>query len=51
VYDNSAEADPAKGKIPAPVLVLHIAHGKILNPQALPHAPEWAKPIVAAALR
>ena len=51
VYDNSAEADPAKGKTPAPVLVLHWVRGKILNRAGLPHAPEWAKPIVAAALK
>jgi predicted ABC-type ATPase len=51
LYDNSAEADPAQGKTPLPVLVLHLARGKILNPRDLPHVPEWAKPIVAAALR
>jgi predicted ABC-type ATPase len=51
VYDNSAEADPAEGKTPAPVLVLHVVRGKILNRASLPHAPEWAKPIVAAALK
>jgi len=31
--------------------VLHIERGKILNPADLPRAPDWAKPIVAAALR
>lgn len=51
VYDNSAEADPAAGKIPAPVLVLHMALGRILNPQDLPQVPEWAKPIAAAAMK
>jgi predicted ABC-type ATPase len=51
VYDNSVEADPASGKTPTPKLVLHWVRGRILNPQDLPHAPEWAKPIVAAALR
>ena len=50
VYDNSAEADPAAGATPAPMLVLHIERGKILNPDDLPRAPDWAKPIVAAAL-
>jgi predicted ABC-type ATPase len=50
VYDNSADADPAAGKTPLPALVLHMERGKILNPQDLPRAPEWAKPIVAAAL-
>ncbi|OGA02392.1 MAG: ZTL protein [Betaproteobacteria bacterium RIFCSPLOWO2_02_FULL_62_17] len=51
VYDNSAEADPAKGMTPKPVLVLRMEHGKILNVPELRHAPDWAKPIVAAALR
>ncbi len=51
VYDNSVEADPADGKAPAPVLVLHMVRGRILNSDALPHAPDWAKPIVAAALQ
>ncbi len=51
VYDNSAQADPALGKAPAPVLVLHVERGKIMNPQDLAQAPEWAKPIVAAAMR
>jgi predicted ABC-type ATPase len=51
VYDNSAEADPEAGETPAPVLVLHTERGKILNPDDLPRAPDWAKPIVAAALK
>jgi hypothetical protein len=45
------EADPAEGKTPLPAVVLHIERGKILNMQDLPRAPDWAKPIVAAALR
>jgi predicted ABC-type ATPase len=51
MYDNSEEADPADGATPAPVLVLHTERGKILNPDDLPRAPDWAKPIVAAALK
>ncbi len=51
IYDNSAEADPADGATPLPVLVLHIVQGRILNPDDLPRAPEWAKPIVAAAMK
>lgn len=51
VHDNSAEADPAAGKTPLPVLVLHMARGRILNPQDLPHVPGWAKPIAAAAMK
>ena len=51
VYDNSADADPAKGIAPEPVLVLHLERGNILNAADLPNTPEWAKPIVAAALK
>jgi predicted ABC-type ATPase len=51
VYDNSAEADPARGRAPEPRLVLHLEKGKIRNPDDLARAPDWAKPIVAAALK
>jgi len=51
LYDNSAEADPAAGKLPMPVPVLIMEQRKILNPGDLPRAPDWAKPIVAAALK
>lgn len=51
VYDNSVEADPARGRTPEPVLVLHMEKGKIRNPGDLAHTPDWAKPIVAAALK
>ncbi|MGA8252536.1 MAG: ZTL protein, partial [Mycobacterium sp.] len=50
VYDNSATADPAAGKAPAPVLVLHMRRGRIVGPPDLASTPEWAKPIVAAAV-
>lgn len=49
-YDNSAHADPASGQVPAPRLVLHVEHGKIVGPADLSQTPDWAKPIVAAAL-
>ncbi|HET7764101.1 MAG TPA: AAA family ATPase [Burkholderiales bacterium] len=51
VYDNSAEADPARGRAPEPLLVLHMEKGKIRNPDDLARTPDWAKPIVAAALK
>ena len=51
IYDNSTDADPAAGKIPKPKLVLHMENGKILNPRDLKNTPNWAKPIVAAALK
>jgi predicted ABC-type ATPase len=51
VYDNSFDADPAAGRAPQPVLVLHLDHGEIVGPQDLSPTPDWAKPIVAAALK
>lgn len=51
VYDNSVDADPASGKTPKPLLVLHMERGRILNPQDLPRTPDWAKPIAAAAMK
>jgi predicted ABC-type ATPase len=51
VYDNSADADPSAGHAPRPVLVLHLDRGEIVGPQDLSSTPEWAKPIVAAALK
>jgi predicted ABC-type ATPase len=50
VYDNSAEADPASGHVPQPILLLHVRRGRILGPPDLSSTPGWAKPIVAAAL-
>jgi predicted ABC-type ATPase len=51
IFDNSAEADPAAGRTPKPILVLFMERGKILEPKDLTHTPAWAKPIVAAALK
>ncbi len=51
MYDNSVEADPAAGKAPALELVLHMEGRKILNAAGLQHTPDWARPVVAAALR
>jgi predicted ABC-type ATPase len=50
VYDNSATADPAAGQPPLPVLVLHLQHQRIVAPTDLSATPNWAKPLVAAAL-
>jgi hypothetical protein len=33
------------------VLVLHVDHGQIVDPPDLSSTPEWAKPMVAAALK
>lgn len=54
VYDNSADAAPAQGLTPAPRLLLHCIEQRIVAPtklrSLLADTPEWAKPIVAAAL-
>lgn len=51
LYDNSLEADPAAGRTPKPILLLHMERGKIIGPDELTSTPAWAKPIVAAALK
>jgi len=51
VYDNSVDADPAAGRTPKTTPVLHMERGKILGPSDLVATPNWAKPIVAAALK
>lgn len=50
LYDNSAKADPFAGVPPRPVLLLHWQHGRIVAPASLGMTPDWAKPIVAAAI-
>jgi predicted ABC-type ATPase len=50
VYDNSAESDPAEGHRPKPVLLLEMQEGKITAPSDLSGAPDWAQPIIAAAI-
>jgi len=52
IFDNSAERDPQTGEIPPPRLLLHWQRGAVIGPEqaALESTPEWAKPIVAAAL-
>jgi predicted ABC-type ATPase len=51
VYDNSIEADPASGAVPQPRLLLHIVRGRIDRMSDLMATPNWAKPLVLAALR
>jgi predicted ABC-type ATPase len=51
VYDNSTPADPAAGKPPLPELVLHMERSKVMNSNDLAHTPDWAKSIVAAAMK
>ncbi|MDQ3205241.1 MAG: zeta toxin family protein [Pseudomonadota bacterium] len=52
VYDNSAEAG-AREIIPDPVLVAEMVAGQLVLPQdlaALASTPDWAKPLLEAAL-
>ena len=51
VYDNSEEADPATGATPKPVLLLHVVRGVLERRCDLEQVPQWAKPIVAAAVK
>ena len=51
VYDNSKEADPETGVALEPLLIIHMICGKIVASCDLTQAPEWTKPILAAAIR
>jgi predicted ABC-type ATPase len=51
VYDNSAEGDPDTGRAPAPRLLLHWRSGRIRAPRDFSTTPDWAKPILAAAIK
>jgi predicted ABC-type ATPase len=51
LYDNSAEADPDAGAAPHPKLLLHVVKGHIKEMYDARQMPEWAKPIVAVALK
>ncbi|WP_419737368.1 AAA family ATPase [Pseudomonas sp. COR18] len=54
VFDNSTDVEPGE-EIPDPLLVLEMADGHLLSPdpqdaQALQATPEWARPLVQAAI-
>lgn len=54
VYDNTDEGDPHQGLAPRPRLVLHWQAGVVRVPadaSALALTPDWAKPVVMAALK
>lgn len=51
VVDNSFEADPHAGHPLQPTLVLHLKKGRIVEMVGLAKTPQWAKPMVAAAMR
>jgi predicted ABC-type ATPase len=51
VFDNSKEADPFSGIAPEPMLILHLVRGAVVRSCDLRLTPEWAKPILMAAMR
>ncbi|MGH9385155.1 MAG: zeta toxin family protein [Vicinamibacterales bacterium] len=51
VFDNSFEADPYAGLAPRPTVILHLAKGKIVEMVDLAATPQWAKALVAAAVK
>ena len=51
VYDNSVEGDPNEGRAPQPTLILHLKNGKIVEMCDLSVTPDWAKPLLASAIR
>jgi predicted ABC-type ATPase len=50
LYDNSDEGDPATVG-PQPKLILHLEEGRIREGLPMSQVPQWARPIVIAALR
>jgi predicted ABC-type ATPase len=51
VFDNSDEADPHTGVAPQPKLLLHMMAGKLVHSCDLKKVSDWAKPILAAAMK
>lgn len=51
LLDNSEERDPAAGEAPEPLLILHLKKGQVVDACPPGEVPEWAKPIVQAAIR
>ena len=51
VYDNSFEARVEQRERPRLRLILEFADGRIRNRERLADTPEWAKPILAAAMK
>jgi predicted ABC-type ATPase len=51
LYDNSFAADPHAGRAPQPTLILHLANGRIVEMVELAKTPQWAKALVAAAIK
>jgi predicted ABC-type ATPase len=51
VFDNSVDADPRAGRRPEPVLILHLVRGTVRWMVDLADTPQWARPVLAAALK
>ena len=51
VCDNSFEADPHVGRAPRPTLILQLANGKVVEIVELSKTPQWAKALLAAAIK
>jgi predicted ABC-type ATPase len=50
LYDNSVEADPETGGGPEPRLIIHFREGRLVDACPPSGVPDWAKPIVRAAM-
>jgi len=50
VYDNSRERDPDSNDAPEPLLILRMRDGQMKELCKLSQVPQWAKPIVLAAM-
>jgi predicted ABC-type ATPase len=50
LYDNTPEASPDAGIAPEPILLLRLERGRMTSMASVDSIPEWAKPIVMAAM-
>lgn len=51
VYDNSETVDLFEGETPRPARLLHIKDGRIRYVGPIDEVPDWAKPILEAAMK
>lgn len=51
LFDNSREADPQRGALPSPRLLLAMRDGQITHSVTLDEVPDWVKPVMMAAAR
>jgi hypothetical protein len=51
VYDNSETVDLFEGETPRPTRLLHIKDGRIRYVGPIEEVPDWAKPILEAAMK